>query len=714
MRLHSLELSGFRGFSQRQTFDLDADAIVLVGANGHGKTSLFDGILWALTGRIPRLQGEDAQLVSLYSETGEARVVLQLSSSAVPGGVTITRTFDGNEPRLQLRTSERTVSGTVAEGQLIDLLWPEAASAANSSESLASVLTRCNYLQQDSIRHFVEAESNSDRFNAVSELIGAGRVTELQMSLERGKKAWTTVTNQRQEELNGLRQRLAMIEGRLAESMSRPEGFGAPISAEEWSRWWQAAVSLGLTTINVAPTSREATTAIDRAIKELDSVGHANARRLQSAESAIDDIAKLNLSAKPEPQSLREKLLATQKDLDAAKQKVSEEQSRLAELRRAQAELKDQAAQLRTLALLALDQLHERCPVCDQTYDFEATRKRLEAIAKNDINLFPSLASPPELSEALRLLSEKEKELSLDTAALRAAENEFREWNISQASISKRLNDLGINSETSGNPAPRIREVIAECQQIAKQVSGLKNSGEMLALHLGQSSATAVNNELRHEAELLRADVAAREKAVLTRVQSGDLAQQTIEALREATSSVVQERLNEISPLLQSIWARIDPHPAFRVVNFFSEVIRGKGQLSTSVSDLIADKQSNRPALVLSSSQMNALAVSVFLALNLGMPKLPLSVALLDDPLQSLDDLNLLGVVDLFRRTKDNRQLIVSTHDKRFGDLLSRKLRPTSPDNRTIVLELEGWRREGPSVALREVKSDPVSLRLVS
>ncbi|MGH9896987.1 MAG: AAA family ATPase, partial [bacterium] len=69
----SLELSGFRGFPQRHTLDLDADAVVVVGANGHGKTSLFDGILWALSGRIPRLNNEDARLVSMYSETGQAR-----------------------------------------------------------------------------------------------------------------------------------------------------------------------------------------------------------------------------------------------------------------------------------------------------------------------------------------------------------------------------------------------------------------------------------------------------------------------------------------------------------------------------------------------------------------------------------------------------------------------------------------------------------------
>lgn len=112
--------------------------------------------------------------------------------------------------------------------------------------------------------------------------------------------------------------------------------------------------------------------------------------------------------------------------------------------------------------------------------------------------------------------------------------------------------------------------------------------------------------------------------------------------------------------------------------------------------------------------QVNALAVSVFLALNLGIPKPPLAVAILDDPLQSLDDINLLGLVDLLRRTKDRRQLVVSTHDDRFGNLLSRKLRPSNGNGRTIIIELEGWSRQGPSVLTRNVESDPVPLRLVS
>ena len=136
------------------------------------------------------------------------------------------------------------------------------------------------------------------------------------------------------------------------------------------------------------------------------------------------------------------------------------------------------------------------------------------------------------------------------------------------------------------------------------------------------------------------------------------------------------------------------------------------GRLMVSIE---AEKDSNyRYSPVSSADVFNALAVSVFLAHNVGVSKPPLSVAMLDDPLQSLDDVNLLGLVDLFRQTRGRRQLLVSTHDGRFGNLLARKLRPANESGRTIVIELDGWSRQGPSVTAREVKSDPVKLRLVS
>ena len=140
---------------------------------------------------------------------------------------------------------------------------------------------------------------------------------------------------------------------------------------------------------------------------------------------------------------------------------------------------------------------------------------------------------------------------------------------------------------------------------------------------------------------------------------------------------------------------------------------RGRGQIAPRVGDLVEHLDDEPPEVVLSSSQLNVLAVSVFLSLNLGMPTLPLRSAILDDPLQSLDDLNMLGTIDLLRRLRDSRQLMVATHDARFAGLLERKLRPVQAEHRTVVIELEGWSREGPIVTQRDVPRDSSPLRIV-
>ena len=72
MRLEHIEISGFRGFASKQLFDLSADAIVVVGSNGLGKTSLLDAIHWGLSGHLGRIRGGDDRLVSKYSRTGSS------------------------------------------------------------------------------------------------------------------------------------------------------------------------------------------------------------------------------------------------------------------------------------------------------------------------------------------------------------------------------------------------------------------------------------------------------------------------------------------------------------------------------------------------------------------------------------------------------------------------------------------------------------------
>lgn len=68
MKLHRIELEGFGPFRERQVVDLDAfeaDGIFLIaGRTGAGKSSVLDGICFALYGGVPRYDGAEKRLRS--------------------------------------------------------------------------------------------------------------------------------------------------------------------------------------------------------------------------------------------------------------------------------------------------------------------------------------------------------------------------------------------------------------------------------------------------------------------------------------------------------------------------------------------------------------------------------------------------------------------------------------------------------------------------
>ena len=84
-RLVSLTVEAFRAYRDVQKFDLDASVVVLYGPNGLGKTSLFDAIDYASTGRIGRLCRRQRR-----SQTEFSRIATHLDKTPGSGSVVLT------------------------------------------------------------------------------------------------------------------------------------------------------------------------------------------------------------------------------------------------------------------------------------------------------------------------------------------------------------------------------------------------------------------------------------------------------------------------------------------------------------------------------------------------------------------------------------------------------------------------------------------------
>lgn len=703
MRLESLTVSGFRGFGSAYEFDLSADVLLIHGPNGSGKTSLFDAVLWAVTGLVERL-GPDRDLVSRYSQFGDARVELTLRT---PGEtlLRIARRHD-QQTTLTIEVENTRLAGAAAEARLLETLWPDASTAAKPFESLARSVTKAVYLQQDQVRSFIEAEDEQGRFEIVGEIVGAGRVGELVRQLEGSRKAWTTASNRQREEIEPILRRRAAVAAEM-ESLRGLTDVSATLDGQ-WKAWLaQVASALGQAPDAGAPGTRARLA--DRVLDELRIAQRSVERRL----SRYQELMRL---APAEPQSAdglpdaRQRLADAEQLTANLRAELAAAEEAAAEIRRRQVAAAERSSSLAAMAQLALRHLSEQCPVCQQAYDRESTEARLrlllEAVPSSPADEAVDVASTAsQLNQAER----SEAQARAEVRRLEGVEQRRVEWLDQFGRLAAEL-DLGTDPD---EVAAAAAEVVGQLAQEIERLLGARRAGEALSVALARRDQTSRLTELLEQLPALDAQIEEHSRELAIRDAASADAKALHEALRALSENLVATELQRIEPLVQRIYASVDPHPSFRAVRFLTQTRRGRGHLWTSIEDAVMGLSEPQPAVVLSSSQLNVLAVVTFLALNLAVPTLPLQLAAFDDPLQSLDNVNLLGLADLLRRVRASRQVMISTHDERLVGLLERKLRPVEVGQRTSVIHMDGWSRGGPEVSQRDVEPDTGGLRLV-
>ncbi|MGE8000252.1 hypothetical protein ACQKOF_16505 [Lysinibacillus sp. NPDC093190] len=156
---------------------------------------------------------------------------------------------------------------------------------------------------------------------------------------------------------------------------------------------------------------------------------------------------------------------------------------------------------------------------------------------------------------------------------------------------------------------------------------------------------------------------------------------------------VVKERL-EKHPIISWVYETINPHPFHKKLHITNTErgtnFIGETQLGDKI-DLYLDQ-------MFSAAQLNILALSIFLGLGLTQKYSKLQQLFLDDPIQSMDDVNILALIDVIRAIMDSRykdkHIVISTHNEDFAQLVAIKMR-----NRGVVqYNITGYTEEGPKV----------------
>jgi DNA repair exonuclease SbcCD ATPase subunit len=723
-RLQRVSIEGFRAYGSRVEFDCDGEVIALVGSNGWGKTSFFDAITWCLFGQIPRLTGTrdfvgEELIRNRFVPEVEPYVSVGLANG--PESVVIARDSHG----LRVATDTGELVSLAAEDWVATLIQgdplPESVRLGAGPDSGGevsldfpddpeSMFLRCYYLGQDQMTAFLRESSPRVRFDALASLLGFDVVRAFHRHM-------SVVRRELSDELEGLRRQQRSLEqrnGSLRAEIDAIESADDGLSptfemlSDEFSLLLASAGPLAegrisdqrvVSTTDLVERTRDLSTFFGELANSQESRSAEIARLRADVHQVAQEAesAELLVASRESAETDASRLRAVIATFEGQAQEVADRRSTIeAELGEADQRRQDLVGFL-TLANLHLTS--DKCPLCEQSIDLAAVKETVAA----RLRALPDelVALQAEKGDADRRSQELERQLTSARGELRRAEEGIaavnQQLSVRSASIenlrtrlgtlqlrleAKGLDDaLALEATAASNMARAAADLLPQARVLAQRTATLAEGGKLAGLQ-GQMDA------LQESLSNTTAEVEELSSSI-------ELATRIVMATRRSERGLVRSMFESIEPTLDLLYGRLRPHPVLDRIRLDVGSYDERGEVRFVAYSGATEANVNT---IFSSAQLNAVAVCVFLAMSLAVGRSHVSFALLDDPIQNMDDFNVLGLLDLLRGLVGDRQFVVSTHDDQIGELVRRKLRPQEPARRTIVHKFLSYKGDGPIV----------------
>ena len=195
---------------------------------------------------------------------------------------------------------------------------------------------------------------------------------------------------------------------------------------------------------------------------------------------------------------------------------------------------------------------------------------------------------------------------------------------------------------------------------------------------------------LKHEEFKRKEKVIRTDKSFLEKTVNPKLEQE-----RKLLSEYIDKQIESFfhGKLINALYKKIDPHPKYNEISFKCDFGTDKPRLNVFVAE--NDEPPIVPTLYFSTAQLNILSLSIFLAKALNVKDNDgnsVDCIFIDDPIQSMDSINILSTIDLLRSIVVNmgKQIILATHDENFQNLLQKKIPSDKFKAKYIELETFG------------------------
>jgi exonuclease SbcC len=175
-------------------------------------------------------------------------------------------------------------------------------------------------------------------------------------------------------------------------------------------------------------------------------------------------------------------------------------------------------------------------------------------------------------------------------------------------------------------------------------------------------------------------------------------------AVDRVRSAIIRREFNDrLNRVWRDLFVRLAPGepfvPAFRIPESSTQKLQPK--LITEHRD--GGEAGGTPGAMLSHSNLNTAALTLFIALHLSVPR-ELPWLILDDPVQSMDDVHIAHLAALLRTLskEHSRQVMIAVHDRQLFEYLRLELSPAFPEDSLLTLELSrGPRRDSVCISKR-------------
>lgn len=278
-------------------------------------------------------------------------------------------------------------------------------------------------------------------------------------------------------------------------------------------------------------------------------------------------------------------------------------------------------------------------------------------------------------------------------AASRVAQ--FRLRDSTSAEIRATLSNLAVTmgapeitpSEPTHAALSRLRDTAEAAQTAAmKRDEDVRSATEIVA-RLQALEASMLERE--HETATRKERLARLTTAQRAVRRERDMANGIRGAASEARTAIVGRVFNErLNAIWRDLFVRLAPSEPF-VPAFMLPTKEGE-PVAALLETVHRDGGTyGRPGAMLSAGNLNTAALTLFLSLHLSV-KAELPWLILDDPVQSMDELHIAQFAALLRTLakRENRQILIAIHERQLFDYLTLELSPAFVGDKLITVEI--------------------------